>query len=38
MMADNCFAGAILVISFHKEHIHYLNMACVFLCMACIAE
>ena len=33
-MADNCFDGAILMISFHKEHIHYLNMAGVFLPMA----
>ena len=34
MMADNCFVGAILMISFHKEHIHCLNMAGVFLSMA----
>lgn len=34
MMADNCFDGAILMISFHKEHIHYLNMAGAFLSMA----
>ena len=34
MMADNCFDGAILMISFHKEHSHYLNMAGVFLSMA----
>lgn len=34
MMADNCFVGAILMISFHMEHIHYLNMAGVFLSMA----
>lgn len=34
MMAGNCFVGAILMISFHEEHIHYLNMAGVFLSMA----